>query len=340
MSDNEIMVIGDQIKRDIDLQTYFYGDGYDADSALKAAEIIFRQNNDFRQCSQESKYKCILDMMVQGLNPLKGQCSFIPYGKELQLVREYPGSIMVAKREDKRIADIRARVIRDGEVFQMDIINGLMTIKKHQPTIASWNNPIIGAYAVAVDENERIIDMDLMSWEDMINTWKNTNLKIKGEPVVKHDGTLHPASNHAKYPERMARKTIIHRLCRAIIKSSPNKQLQESAERSDEEQNPEQIFQREVRQNANTKLIDFPAADQGAVVDAEPMATKAHADEIKKLAEQTNRVDKIMEDVSGFVGRQISRIRELTAKEAEGYIDTMKLEMGRPDDDVPDWGVK
>lgn len=340
MTTTEIMVIGEQVKQEVKLDNYFYSDGYDADSALKAAEIIFRQNNEFRQCSAESKYKCILDMMVQGLNPLKGQCSFIPYGNELQLIREYPGSIMVAKREDKRIADIRARVIREGELFEMDVINGLMVIKKHRPTIQSWNNPIIGAYAVAVDKDEKIIDMDLMSWQDMLNTWKQTNLKIKGEPVVKTDGTLHPRSNHAKYPERMARKTVINRLCRAIIKSSPNQQLQISADRSDEEIPQEAVMEQEIERNANSKLIDFPKEQ---VTDAEftsgssePMATQDHAKEIARLRAASNIGTSLKDDLTGFTGRPINRVRELTAAEAASYIDAIKTDL-QQDEQKPDW---
>lgn len=339
---NEIITIGEQVKKQVNLSSYLYADGYDADNALKAAEIVFRENNDFRQCTPESKYRAVLDMMVQGLNPLKGQCSFIPYGKELQLIREYPGSIMVAKREDIRIKDIRARVVREGEPFEMDIVNGLMMIKRHQPTIESWNNQIIAAYAVAVNNEEKVIDMDLMSWNDMLNTWRQTNLKIKGEPVVRHDGSLHPASNHAKYTERMARKTVIQRLCRAIIKSSPNKQLQESAERSDEEIPREESFQREIENNANRKLIDFPQA--GAVVDAEftstpgePMATKDHAKEIMALRAAANIETNLTDDLSGFVGRQISKIRYLTAVEAESYIDALRQDGKEEAAAKPDW---
>ena len=340
---NEIMTIGEQVKKQINLSSYLYAADYDADSALKAAEIIFEENNQFRQCTPESKHRAVLDMMVQGLNPLKKQCSFIPYGKELQLIREYPGSIMVAKREDRRIKDIRARVVREGELFEMEVENGLMVIRKHRPTIESWNNQIIAAYAVAVDDDEKVIDMDLMSWIDILNTWKQTNLKIKGEPVVKHDGTLNPISNHAKYPERMARKTVIHRLCRSIIKSSPNRQLQESAERSDEDIPREESFQKQIENNANRKLIDFPQAQAGAVVDAEftstpgePMATKDHAKAIMALREAARIETDLNEDISGFVGRQIGRIRELTAAEAESYIEALRPDKEEPAA-KPDW---
>lgn len=325
---NEIMIIADKVKKEINPSAY-YSDDYDADSALKAAEIIFRENKNFPQCTPESKYRSVLDMMVQGLNPLKGQCSFIPYGKDLQLIREYAGSIMVAKREDTRIKDIRARVIREGEIFEMQINNGLMSISNHIPTIGSWNNPIIGAYALAVDETEKIIDMDLMSWVDIINTWRQTNLKIKGEPIVRADGSLHPASNHAKYPERMARKTVIHRLCRTIIKSSSNKKIQASVDRSDEEA---------VHEEPVT-VIDFPSQSD-ITIESNPMATREHAKKIMALREAADIKTDLIKDISDFVGRDIERIRELTATEAGDYIAALKYDRIDEPQEIakPDWG--
>lgn len=345
--ENELMVIADRIKSELVVDDYAMPEDFNMDSALKAAAIIWREHNDFKQCSPESKYRALMDMMVQGLNPLKGQCAFIPYGNTLQCIRQYPGSIMVAKREDPRIIDVRAQVIRRDDEFDFEMVNGLSTINKHIRPVEGWNSEIVGAYAIAVDENNQIIDMDLMSMDDIKNTWKQTRLKVRDPkmgkyvPIVDDNGNVHPESNHAKYPERMTRKTVIQRLCRQIISSSPNSKLRVSAERSDEDNNPQDDIRITLNENANLKQLDFPSNDveKEEIIDTEPMATEDHFNRIKEARKVTNMGTNIMEDISGFVGREVKRIRDLTAAEADEYIGAITAEIPENNErKKPKWG--
>lgn len=329
----ELMVIADKIKADLVIDDYTMPEEYNMESAIKAAEIVWRENNGFKNCSVESKRRAIMDMMVQGLNPLKGQCAFVPFGNVLQLIREYPGSIMVAKREDPRIVDIRAQVIRRDDIFDYEMINGISHINKHKRTIEGWNSEIIGAYCVAIGLNGEIIDMDLMSMDDVKNTWKQTRLKCRDSksgkfvPVVDQNGNVHPDSNHAKYPEKMTKKTVIQRLCRQIISSSPNTKLLTSAMRSDEGNTIQDDIRITVNEEANKKLLDFPSNDveKQEVIETEAMATEDHFNRIKTVRQAANMGSNIMEDISGFVGREIKRVRELTATEANSYIDAISV---------------
>lgn len=77
---------------------------YSAANALKSAWLILQETVDrnnrpaLEVCSKESVANALLDMVVQGLSPIKKQCYFIVYGTKLQLMRSYLGTLAVAKR--------------------------------------------------------------------------------------------------------------------------------------------------------------------------------------------------------------------------------------------------
>jgi recombination protein RecT len=322
---NDVARIASRLKAEINISDYH--DAYTIDTAMQAVAIIFSENNNFQLCTPESKYKAVLSMVCQGLNPLKGQCSFVPYGDQLQLLRDYSGSIMVAKREDKRIAAINSKVVREGDNFDFEVVNGCYKITKHQPTIQSLNSEIIAAYAVAVDQSGQVIDADIMTMEDIKKTWRNAQLKYKGEPVVRQDGSLHPGSNHAKYPEKMTTKTVVHRLCRSIIKSSGNESIAAAAEHDEEFVVTEDL---EPVDHA-PKMLDFAQPDQEPETDR---ANHEQAGKIVAMAKAAGKKYTLFDDLSEFVGRRIEKIRELTRIEAEEYIKTLEPN-DIPDSEVP-----
>lgn len=324
---NEIKHFTQRLKAEINIADYH--DAYTIDTAMQAVAIIFSENNGFQKCTPESKYKAVLSMVCQGLNPLKGQCSFVPYGNQLQLLRDWSGSIMVAKRENKNIAAINSKVVRESDIFDFDIVNGIYTIIKHKPDIKNLNSPIIAAYALAIDHDGNVIDADFMSYEDIKSTWKNAQLKYKGEPVVRQDGSLHPGSNHAKYPEKMTTKTVVHRLCRSIIKSSGNESISEVADLDDE------YVEVEVApEPAEIKTLDFAT---GVEQQAE-MATESQAKQIIEIAKKADELEFMLQDVSDFVEREIFKLRQLSKAEADRYIDMKIKSLAQPpSNDPPPW---
>ena len=330
---NELQTIAQRLKQEINITDYH--NNFTIDTAMQAVAAIFSENGGYPRCTAESKYKSILSMVVMGLNPLKGQCYFVPYGNQLQLQLDYSGAIMVARREDPRIASINAKVVRKGDKFDIDTINGIYTFK-HKPTIQSLNGEIIAAYAIAIDAEGTVIDSDIMTIEDIKTTWKNTNTRHKGEPVVRQDGSLHPGSNHGKWPEKMTAKTVVHRLCRSIIKSSSNVQVDENeivvSEISPE---PEKI-----------ELIDFKAEGQTAgeiSPEPEPPCNPKQAEQITELFVQSGQPGPAIEATAKFFNREIKRFRDITQIEATQFlIHLTKLIEAKKEaedkDDEPEWG--
>lgn len=328
---NDLTVIGRRIEKEIKLEDYH--NNYNLQTAMQAVAVIFEENGEFQRCTIESKYKAILTMVTLGLNPLKGQCYLIPYGNQLQLQMDYSGAIMVAKREDKRIHSINSKVVREGDQFDIDTINGVYHFK-HKPTIQSLNGEIIAAYAVAVDADGKVIDSDIMTMDDIKTTWKNTNTRHKGEPVVRADGSIHPGSNHGKWPEKMTTKTVIKRLCTGIIKSSPSAEIALSDEAED--------FIITEATPLEPEIIDFDDSDSKPA--PEPECNPEQAKIIVDLWKQLDPKADVMPAISAHFNRQITRLREVTQIEAAQYITRLEMmlkkqedEKKNEDDDLPDW---
>ena len=77
---------------------------YSVGNALKFAWLMLTETVDKEKrpvlsvASKESVANALLQMCIQGLNPMKKQCYFIAYGSKLEMQRSYRGSVAVAKR--------------------------------------------------------------------------------------------------------------------------------------------------------------------------------------------------------------------------------------------------
>jgi recombination protein RecT len=148
-------------------------DDYSAENALKSAWLILLDTKDkngnqaLQICTKDSIANAMLNMVLQGLNPVKKQCDFLVYGDKLTLQREYHGTIALAKR----YADVKkavGTVIYEGDVFEYAIKpNGYKEIMKHEQALKNIDdNKIIGAYATLIftgQQQEPYIEIDRKS---------------------------------------------------------------------------------------------------------------------------------------------------------------------------------
>jgi recombination protein RecT len=63
-----------------------------------------------RECTQESVFKCLLDLSAMGLEPDARHAHLIPYGKECTLVIDYKGLVALVRRSGE-VAKIHADVV-------------------------------------------------------------------------------------------------------------------------------------------------------------------------------------------------------------------------------------
>jgi recombination protein RecT len=208
-------------------------------------------------CTKASIANALLDMVIQGFNPVKKQCAFIAYGKQLACQPEYFGNMLLAKRADHRIADdgIQAEVIFKGDEFEWEIRGGKRFITKHKQTFQGLaGGEIVGAYCTIISNDGEVLNTIIMTLKEIHQAWKKSRSKPFDEK-----GNLKSDSTHAEFPVEMCKKTVINRACKTIVNSSSDKNLLESVKRQEMVQ-AEEGAQAEIDANANT----------GPVIDIEP----------------------------------------------------------------------
>ncbi|MGG1960773.1 RecT family recombinase [Bacillus pumilus] len=235
---------------------------YNASNALKSAFFKLQELKDkdgrpaLESCSRESIANSLLDMVVQGLSPAKTQCYFIPYGKQLQLNRSYFGTQAVLKRLTN-VKDIWANVIFEGDVFDYEIDGGREKLIKHETKFENRDKPIIGAYAVVktIDDIELLT---IMTRKEIETSWSQAKTK-----AVQN-----------KFPQEMAKRTVINRAAKNFINTSDDSDLlvqaiNNSTENEYENERvdvtPDEV-KKEISENANSEIIDVdfkePVEDQ------------------------------------------------------------------------------
>ncbi len=96
---------------------------YSSENAVRYAWLMLQETVDMNKapvlasCSKESIANALFSMVVQGLNPMKKQCYFVPYGGKLLLQKSYLGTIAVAKRVGD-VKDVTANVVFNDDVFE------------------------------------------------------------------------------------------------------------------------------------------------------------------------------------------------------------------------------
>ena len=81
------------------------------------------------------------------------------------------------------------------------------------------DNAIVGAYATIVYCDGRE-ESDVMTIEQLKNAWKQSITN-----PVDSEGRVKATSVHGKFPETMAKRTVVRRACKMIFKTSDDKSL-------------------------------------------------------------------------------------------------------------------
>lgn len=216
---------------------------YSAENALKSAYLILSETKDkagknvLETCSTVSIANTLLDMVTQGLSPMKKQCYFISYGGQLQMSRSYQGSIAIARRVG--LKNIVANVIyeKDDFVYTINPKTGLTEIVKHEQKLENINlAKIRGAYALTTLE-DGTTNLTVMNIEQIKKAWLQGYAKGN-------------SGAHQNFTDEMCKKTVISRACKTIINSSTDTHLYD-----DDEKQENHISV--VPESANTEEIEI-----------------------------------------------------------------------------------
>lgn len=136
-----------------------------------------------------------------GLDFMNRECYLIPYGSSVQFQTDYKGEVKFTKKYSvRKIKDIYAKVVRKGDEFVEEIVDG-------QPSIDFKPLPfngdeIIGAFAVVLYQDGGMA-YEAMSVAD-INSVRNNYSKASQSKAWKNSF------------DEMCKKTVLRRLCKHI----------------------------------------------------------------------------------------------------------------------------
>lgn len=184
---------------------------YSPSNALNSAWLTLSDNSKgpslLDKTTPQSQAKALLNMVIQGLSPAKNQVYFIPYGKDLTLMRSYFGSLAILKRLDN-VQDVWAEVVREGDKFQIGSDRGRTVVKVFEPRIENQDNAIAAAFAVIVDNNG-VENFTIMTKKQIDQSWSHAKTKKVQQ----------------EFPEEMAKRTVLNRAAKFFINSSSDNDL-------------------------------------------------------------------------------------------------------------------
>lgn len=227
---------------------------YSVGNALKSAYLILQEAKTsekkpvLQACSQESIANTLLDMVVQGLNPAKQQCYFIPYGNQLTLSRSYLGTIALTKRL-KGVKDVVAYPVYKNDVLDIgfDILTGKIKINGFKPSLEHKAQDLIGAIGIIVGEKEPLY-IEYMNMDQIKKAWEQGRMKGK-------------SGAHINFADQMAIKTVINRICKRYVNTADDSDkiadlISKTAEEVDNELEVEMIT------NANVKELPLDEIEE------------------------------------------------------------------------------
>ena len=235
----------------------YFPNNYSPENALKSAWLKLQEVKDkngklaLEVCTQPSIANALLNMVIQGLNPMKNQCYFIPFGNQLTLMRSYSGSIAVAKQFGE-IREITAEVIYEGDKVETQINRGKTTILSHTRSFENINKAkIIGAYATILYNNDAEESI-IMTIDQIKTSWKKSKLNPESKD-----------STHSQFTEDMCKRTVINKICKYYINTKDDSNLNMiklAFETSDEELKESEV-EYEIQENANKEYIDIETGE-------------------------------------------------------------------------------
>lgn len=257
---------------------------YSPENSLKSAWLILQTLEDkdkrlaLETCTKNSIANSLLDMVVQGLNPAKRQCYFLPYGNRLVCQRSYFGDMALVRRVLPN-SDIWYGVVYEGDEFSYEIERGRKRITKHLQSIDHVAaDKIVAAYCVIEPGGDADPITEIMTIDQIRNSWKNSK-------QYNPDGGTTP---HYTFTDQMALRTVIRRACKAVINSSSDDYLLLHHVHRSDDVVAEAEMDEEVAEYANGPVIDVDMStefDPDPEPEPEPEPSLGHAEQDTQQAQ-------------------------------------------------------
>lgn len=258
-------VVQAQVGKAIEAGGLHLPQGYSPGNALKSAWLMLQEIQDkekkpvLQSCTPVSIQNALFNMIVQGLNPEKKQGYFIAYGKKLLWQRSYFGNAALAKRvTGGKVADIVAEVVYENDKLEYEIVKGQKNIVSHTQSFGNINKKqMIGAYAQALDKDGNVLRTELLTLDQIHQSWAQSSSKPFDDK-----GNLKSFSTHAKFPEDMAKRTAINKVCKFFINYSDDSSLLSQSIKQSADDLVDARIEEDYAENANQEYIDVESEQQ------------------------------------------------------------------------------
>ena len=238
--------------------TVAFPQNYSVGNALKAAYLIYQNDEKLQKCTNASVANALLDMCISGLNPSKNQCYFVPMGNQCTLMTSYFGKQTMVKRI-KGVIDVRSDVIYQDTGYELlvyEFVNDDIQITTPCPLYKIKSDNIIGAWAKIILDSEAWgveTYTALMTLEDIQNSWSMGSAYGKSKA-------------HQKFMGEMAKKSAINRCIKNFINTRDDQDiLIETLNRvtSNEYHEPDvyEDVQYKVKEEQATEVIDVSVSE-------------------------------------------------------------------------------
>ena len=240
---------------------------YSPDNAMKAAWLILQETLDkdkkpvLTACSKDSIANALLDMVVQGLSPAKKQGYFIAYGSKLTFQRSYFGTAAVAMRA-LGCLEPRAEVVYQKDEFEYEITRTGKVVTKHSQKLENIDPKAITAAYCVIEwpGDKKPAYTEIMTMAQIKQSWKMSKMNPDAAD-----------STHNKYPDQMAKRTVINRACKLLINATNDHDLVIETFNRTDQTIAEAELEEEAGLLANRDVIDIEAkVEEGDGVDEAP----------------------------------------------------------------------
>ena len=182
--------------------------GFNETRFIQNCMTVLQDTYNIEKCEPLSVARTLLKGAFLGLDFFMKECYAIPYKNELQFQTDYKGEKKLVKKYSVRpIKDTYAKLVRQGDVFEEEIINGQQSVNfKPKP----FNDgEILGAFAVVLYEDGG------MEYETM-STSEIENIKEKFSQKSYKTGEFSKAWRET--PGEMYKKTVLRRVLKTVTK--------------------------------------------------------------------------------------------------------------------------
>lgn len=236
-------------------------DGFNQQRFVQNAVALLNENDTLAKFAKDNGTAQIKQQMMQaaylGLDFMSSEAYLVPYGKKLNFTISYRGKVKLAKKYSVRpLKDIYAKIVREGDEFVETIVNGEPSISF---TPKPFNNgKIIGCFAIALFEDGGMA-YETMSYDEVEKT-RSKSRAAKADAWV-------------SFWSEMAKKTVVHRLCKNIELDLDATQRIIYDEDMAIETDPHEVAKQDIAENANKEdfTLDESVIDvDGKVVEEAP----------------------------------------------------------------------